>query len=115
MKAAAVRVSMELYYKDLISEDTSLEKLVEDLMLVVQGADEFVEAAGANLGEEPRAEITTRLERLKANCRSLKRHARSSALATDKVLHQYPYSFAGFAFAAGLMIGALTYRNLAKR
>jgi len=31
---------MELYYKDLISEDASLEKLVDDLMLVVQGAND---------------------------------------------------------------------------
>jgi len=40
----------ELYYKDLISEDASLEKLVDDLMLLVQGANELAEAAGAKLG-----------------------------------------------------------------
>ena len=37
---------MELYYRDLISKDASLEKLVDNLMLVVQGAEEFAEATG---------------------------------------------------------------------
>jgi len=96
---------MELYYKDLISEDASLEKLVDNLMLVVQGAEEFAEAAGAELPNEPREELRTRLDRLKEGCRRVRQHALSSALATDKVMRQYPYSSAGFAFAAGLLAG----------
>lgn len=103
--------SMELYYKDLISEDASLEKLVDDLMLLVQGATELAEAAGSNLPPEPRQEIATLLQRLKDNCASVKRHAIGSALATDKVLHQYPYSAIGFAFAGGIIIGNLLRRR----
>lgn len=101
---------MELYYKDLISKDASLEKLVDDLMLVVQGASDLAEAAGANLPPEPRQEITTRLERLKQGCQSVKQHAVHTALAADKVLHQYPYSSTGFAFALGIFIGATIKR-----
>ena len=71
---------MELYYKNLISEEASLEKLVDDLMLVVQGADALVEAAGAKLAPERRAEIATRLGRLKESCRRVKRQAIQSAL-----------------------------------
>ncbi|HWI59273.1 MAG TPA: hypothetical protein VNZ22_18745 [Bacillota bacterium] len=102
---------MELYYKDLISEDASLEKLVDDLMLVVQGANEFAEAAGANVSRIPHEEIATRLERLKEGCSRIKAHAVNSALAVDKVMRQYPYSSAGFAFAAGLLAGALWRRS----
>jgi len=107
----ARHIDMELYYKDLISEDASLDKLVDDLMLLVQGATEFVEAAGSSLPPEPRQEITTLLQRLKANCARVKRQATNSALAVDKIVHQYPYTAIGFSFAAGLIIGNLLRRN----
>src|SRR5689334_13793016 len=102
---------MELYYKDLISEDASLEKLVDDLMMVVQGADEFVQAAGAALGGEQKQEITTRLQKLKESCRRIQGQAVDSALAMDKLLHQYPYSSVGFAFALGLLAGGYIKRR----
>lgn len=98
---------MELYYKDLISQETSLEKLVDDLMLVVQGAEEVAQAAGSGLQEKHKLDITARLQQLKDGCRRIQQHAISSALAADKVMHQYPYSSAGFAFALGVLAGAL--------
>ena len=98
---------MELYYKDLISKEASLDKLVEDLMLVVQGANEFAEAAGAQVPHSAREEIRVRLQRLKQGCHHVKEQAISSALATDKLLRQYPYSVIGFAFAGGLVAGLL--------
>jgi ElaB/YqjD/DUF883 family membrane-anchored ribosome-binding protein len=102
---------MELYYKDLISEDASLEKLVDDLMLVVQGANEFAEAAGANLAQINREEIHTRLQRLKESCHKIKEQAMAGAAATDKVLRKHPYSSVGFAFACGLLAGTLFSRK----
>lgn len=97
---------MELYYKDLISKEASLEKLVDDLMLVVQGADEFAQVAGAELGEFEKDEITSRLQRLKEGCRRLQQQAIAGAHTADKVLRRYPYSTAGLAFAFGLLAGA---------
>src|SRR5215471_5778835 len=102
---------MELYYKDLISEVASLEKLVDELLLVVQGAEGVAEIAGAALEPEQKHELTGRLQRLKEACGRLKTHARSSAIAADKVLRDYPYSSAGFAFAFGLLAGALLFRR----
>jgi ElaB/YqjD/DUF883 family membrane-anchored ribosome-binding protein len=102
---------MELYYKDLISEDASLEKLVDDLMLVVQGANEYAEAAGAGLTQIKRDEIRTRLERLKENCRRIKEQALAGAAATDKILREHPYSSLGFAFVCGLLAGMLVNRR----
>ncbi len=102
---------MELYYKDLISEEASLEKLVDDLMLVVQGADEFVSAAGASLQRDSKEEILSRLQQLKAGCLHIRNQAVATALATDKVLRQYPYSSAGFVFSIGLLVGALLRRR----
>jgi ElaB/YqjD/DUF883 family membrane-anchored ribosome-binding protein len=102
---------MELYYKDLISKEASLDKLVDDLMLVVQGANEFAEAASARIPHSKREEIRWRLERLKAGCHQIKEQALASALATDKLLRQYPYSVVGFAFAGGLLAGLLAKKR----
>lgn len=94
---------MELYYKDLISEDASLEKLVDDLMLVVQGADELAQVAGAGLAEMDEEEITTGLQRIKSSYHRLQEQALAGAQAADRLMHRYPYSVAGFAFALGLL------------
>ncbi len=102
---------MELYYKDLISKESSLEKLVDDLMLVVQGAEELAQVAGAKLPESERNEITTRLQRLKAGCGNVRRRAVSGALKADQLMRRYPYSTAGFAFAAGLLAAHFFYRR----
>src|SRR5690349_602026 len=102
---------MELYYKDLISEEASLEKLVDDLMCVVQGADELVQATGIHLPEEKRREIRTRLERLKEHSERLKQQAMAGARATDKLLRQHPYSSLGLAFLCGLLAGAALCRK----
>ena len=102
---------MEVYYKDLISEGTSLEKLVDDLALVVQGADELAQASGVNLPEEKRQEIRTRLARLKEQCAKLRGQAVAGARATDKLLRQHPYSSLGIAIGCGLLIGWLMCRR----
>jgi len=98
---------MEVYYKDLISEETTLEKLVDDLMRVVQGAEEFAQAAGASLPIQTREEITSRLAKLKDGCVRIKRRTVQTAQAADKTLRQYPYSAVGFGFAFGLLLGAI--------
>jgi len=102
---------MEVYYKDLISEDASLEKLVDDLLNIVQGVDEYAQATGAQVPAEHKEEVTSRLERLKEGCTRIREHAVSTAVATDKFVHRYSYSVAGFAFAIGLLAGALACRS----
>jgi len=103
---------MELYYKDLISEEASLEKLVDDLMLAVQGADEFVAAAGAQLDPARKQELLSRLERVKQTCLHLRNQALHTARATDKMLRRFPYSSIGLAFLAGLVLGlAVTHER----
>ena len=37
---------MEVYFKELISKDSSLDKLVDDLERVVQGADDLAKSIG---------------------------------------------------------------------
>jgi len=104
---------MELYYKDLISEEASLEKLVDDLMLLVQGGDESNGTAEGRLARHKREEIRTRLQRLKERCRQLKQQALAGAHATDRLLKQHPYSSLGFAFGLGMLAGVALNRKRA--
>lgn len=103
---------MEVYYKDLISKETSLEKLVDDLVLLVQGTDECAEGAGAALTTEQKQEITEKLHRIKESCRWIRRQAIGGAVATDKAVREYPYSSLGIAFGTGLVAGGLIMRAL---
>jgi ElaB/YqjD/DUF883 family membrane-anchored ribosome-binding protein len=105
---------MEVYYKDLISKDASLEKLVDNLTLVVQGADEFAQAASASLETQDRAEITSRLQRLKAACWRIEQRTMDTARAAGQMVHRFPYSSAGFAFGVGLLVGALVAHHQAE-
>jgi len=102
---------MEVYYKDLISEDASLDKLVDEVTLLVQGANELAESAGVALPPHHRDEIVTRLERLKQGCRRVKEQAVLSAVQTRKVMRRYPYSSAGLAFALGVLVGAAVLKR----
>ena len=94
---------MELYYKDLISKDSSLEKLVDDLMLIVQGAEEFAQVNGASMEPGQKEELHTRLQQLKIGLSRVRQHAIEGARAADKLMRRYPYSTAGIAFAIGLL------------
>lgn len=103
--------TMELYYKDLISRESSLEKLVDDLMLVVQGAEEFAEVNGARLQQDEKEELHTRLQQLKIGYQRLRQHAVEGAEVADKLMRRYPYSAAGIAFAVGLLAAGCFLRK----
>jgi hypothetical protein len=57
---------MEVYFKQLISKDSSLDRLVDDLERVVQGADDLAKSLGSKLAERP--ELAQRVQRLRASC-----------------------------------------------
>src|SRR6185295_12048812 len=71
---------MELYFKDLISDDASLEKLVDDLAL---GAEDFAQSIEAGISEQTRREVASRVNRFKESCDRLKENAVAGAHATD--------------------------------
>ena len=102
---------MELYYKDLISEESSLEKLVDDLMRVVQGVEELAHAAGANPEDFRPEELTSRLARLKERCRRVKERTVATAQSADKIVRDHPYAALGWALALGLLAGTVLSRR----
>jgi ElaB/YqjD/DUF883 family membrane-anchored ribosome-binding protein len=102
---------MELYFKDLISKEASLEKLVDDMSLVVQGADDYAAALGTHLPSQSREEVTSRLNRLKSSCQRVKEQTIAGAQATDQFLRKYPYWSLAATFALGLLIGVRSRRG----
>src|SRR5262249_41060282 len=104
---------MEVYFKDLISAESSLEKLVDDISLVVQGVDDFARAVGENLPHEERDQILNRLNRLRQSCVRLKGQIIGGARATDRALRLHPYSAISMAFALGCLIGVILPRHRA--
>lgn len=99
---------MEVYYKDLISKEGSLDALVDDLAMVVQGVDDFAAVAGESI---PSDELHPRLERLKESCRKIRQQIVAGSVATDQAMRRNPYSTAGLAFGAGLLLGVLLCRS----
>ena len=97
---------MELYFKELISKEASLEKLVDDLERVVQGADDFAREIGGDLAEHARNDISLRLHRLKEGCQRINSEIISKARATDRLVRKNPHIFVGAAVLAGLIVGA---------
>jgi ElaB/YqjD/DUF883 family membrane-anchored ribosome-binding protein len=96
---------MEVYFKDLISNESSLDKLAADLAMVEQGADEFAKTLAENASEESRRELAGRVSRIKETCRRLKNQAIGGARATDKLLRKHPYAALGAVLALGILIG----------
>jgi ElaB/YqjD/DUF883 family membrane-anchored ribosome-binding protein len=97
---------MEVYFKEFISEEASLEKLVEDLERVVQGADDFAKSIGVDLEEAPRTELARRLRHLKEGCQRINLEIIVRAQATDRIVRKNPYSFIGAAVVLGMVVGA---------
>ena len=103
---------MEVYFKELISKEASLEKLVEDLEKVVQGTDDFARSLGESL--EPDSEIARRLRGLKDKCRLMKAEIVTRAQATDRLVRKNPYSFVAAAALLGIATG-FAMRQVGKR
>lgn len=97
---------MEVYFKELISKDDSLEKIIDDLERVVQGADDFAKSIGVNLEEHPSTEVARRLLHLKENCQRISNEIVAHVQATDRIVRRNPYSFVGAAVVLGMMVGA---------
>ena len=98
---------MEVYFKNLTSEEVSTEKLVEDLTTLVQDAEQLVKATGATMAEASKQELLTALDRLKRRAEQMKKRAVASARATDRIIRDNPYRSLAFVFGAGMVFGMI--------
>lgn len=102
---------MEVYFKELISKEASLEKIVDDLERVVQGVDDFAKSIGPNVADYPHTEIAQRLQRIKQTCQRMNREIVSGAQATDRAVRANPYPFLWGALLVGIFAGARLSRH----
>ena len=102
---------MEVYFKNLTSEESPTEKLVEDVMMLVNETENLVKTHEATLGENAKAEITTALERVKNRCLSLRSQTLAGARQTDRLVRDHPYAAIGAVFGVGLLLGFLVARR----
>ena len=102
---------MEVYFDNLTAKNASLDKLAEEVELLVQDAEELVHASGAQLSAKSKTELEKTLERLKTRGERIKQQALAGARATDRVIRQYPYQSLGVVFALGVLLGCLLKRK----
>ena len=102
---------MEVYFENLTAKNASLDKLAEDVSLLVHDAEELVQASGAKLSARSKAELENALERVKTRGERVKRQALAGARATDRVIRQYPYQSLGVIFALGFLLGLFLKRK----
>jgi ElaB/YqjD/DUF883 family membrane-anchored ribosome-binding protein len=102
---------MEVFFKNLSSDEVSTEKLVEDLMMLVQDAEQLVKATGANIAEASRTELVSALERVKTRAETIKHRAKAGAKATDRLIRDNPYRSLAVVFAVGMIAGMIVNRR----
>jgi len=95
---------MEVYFKELISKESSLDKLVDDLERVVQGADDLAKSLGTKLAERP--DLAHRVQKLREGCERINQQIIEHAQATDRFVRKNPYYFVGGAALVGMLLGA---------
>ena len=102
---------MEVYFKNLTSEEISTEKLVEDLATLVEDAEELVKATTSNIAEASRQELMTALQRLKGRAAQMRQRAVAGARATDRIIRHNPYRALGVVFGLGMIAGMIVNRR----
>ncbi|MBI4326189.1 MAG: DUF883 domain-containing protein [Chloroflexi bacterium] len=99
---------------NMSANEVSKEKLVSDVKVVVQDAEDLMRATAGDVGEkakEARVRLGAALESAKASCRKLEEKAVAGAKATDQLIREHPYESIGIGFGIGLLVGLLISRK----
>ncbi|MFO1497822.1 MAG: DUF883 family protein [Verrucomicrobiota bacterium] len=92
----------------------SADKLVRDVRVVVQDAEELIKATAGDIEEKTRAaraRLAGALVVAKDSLRQAEETAAESVEAADEWIREKPYHSLGIAFAAGLILGVLLGRK----
>ena len=102
---------METFFKNMSAEEGTKRRLVQDLVTLVNDAEDLVKATGGDLAEKSKEEIMQALERVKASCRRLEEQAASGFRAADDYVRSHPYESLGIAVGVGILAGVLLNRK----
>lgn len=92
------------------ASEVNIDKLINDLKVVIRDADSLLKATAGEVGETARAareKLTATLESAQFTCRQLEEKAREQARSTDHLVRTHPYESIGVAFGIGLLFGAM--------
>jgi ElaB/YqjD/DUF883 family membrane-anchored ribosome-binding protein len=103
---------MEVYFENFASDEGVTDKLLHDLSLAKEGAEELFAVAGQEVAEQSKEKFLSGLDRVKAACRNLQGKAANGARVADKAIHEHPYATAGIALGVGLLLGALILKRV---
>ena len=90
------------------------DKLVKDLRLVVQDAEDLIRATAGEVNEktkQARARLSQTLEKAKESAVVLQEKAAEKAKVADEVIRMHPYESMGVAFGLGLLLGVIVNRG----
>lgn len=90
------------------------DKLVKDLRLVVQDAEDLIRATAGEVNEktkQARARLSQTLEKAKESAVVLQEKAAEKAKVADEMIRQHPYESMGVAFGLGLLLGVIVNRG----
>ena len=101
-----------------MTNDTSKDKLVADLKVVVADAEELLRATASQAGEK----VVVARERIQASLASAKvklseaeravlEQTKKAAKATDEYVHEHPWNAVAIAAGIGLILGLLISRR----
>lgn len=100
------------------ANDTTKEKLVQDLRIVVEDAEELLKATAGQAGEKVAAlreriqgNLAVAKERLADAERAVAERARMAAKATDDYVQENPWRAVGIAAGVSLLVGMLISRG----
>jgi ElaB/YqjD/DUF883 family membrane-anchored ribosome-binding protein len=99
-------------------ERVTTDKLLEDLKVVVQDAEELLRATAGQTGEKiesvrARAQESLRAARVRlvAAGAEIEGRARAAAKVTDEYVHENPWTSVAIAAAVGFLVGSLSRRS----
>jgi ElaB/YqjD/DUF883 family membrane-anchored ribosome-binding protein len=94
--------------------EPSADKLMRDVRVVVQDAEDLIRATAGDIEEktrEARARLAGALVVAKESLTRAEQTATDSIRAADNLIRDYPYQSLGVAFFAGLIFGVLVTRR----
>jgi ElaB/YqjD/DUF883 family membrane-anchored ribosome-binding protein len=95
--------------------DADAEKLVRDVRVVLQDAENLIKATSGMIGEEARearARLAGALLVARDTVEKIERETVASAQKADRMVRENPYQAIGVAFGVGMVLGFLIARRL---
>ena len=92
----------------------SADKLVRDVRVVVQNAEDLIKATAGDIEErtrEARARLAGALVVAKDSLTRAEQTASEGMRAADAMIRDYPYPVVGAAFLVGIVLGVLVSRR----